>query len=320
MYDEGYYRYRESTPDFSIEAGQILRMLETSPGARVLEVGCGGGALLSFMRGKGLKPTGSDLLPEAVRLACEAAPGCEVLEADAGRLPFPDASFDRLVSHHLVEHLPDLPAALAEWKRVLAPGGVLVICTPNRLYGSPRIFEDPSHLHIYDRRELVRMVEEAGFRVEESLTIFPHLLRDRVSVKLGVPAWRLFYRLPWFRERGRTLLVKGYNQPMPYKMLIVNHAVELGGAERVLLRNLDGLDRELFYARPGLPLRRALSGGSEEPGPAGISRSSRPAPAEHPPPLPGGKPGGAAALRLGHGRLGGAPGPLHPAGGFRPGA
>jgi SAM-dependent methyltransferase len=208
VYDEGYYRYREATRDFSIEAELIFRMLDTSLNVRVLEVGCGGGALLAFMREHGLDPTGSDLLPEAVRLAREAAPGCEVIEADAARLPFPDASFDRLVSHHLVEHLPDLPATLAEWKRVLSPGGVMVICTPNRLYGSPRIFADPSHLHIYDRAELVRGVEESGFMVEESFTIFPHLLRDRVSVKLGVPAWRLFYRLPWFKERGRTLLLR----------------------------------------------------------------------------------------------------------------
>ncbi len=208
MYDEGYYRYRESTRDYSIEADLIFRMLDTSENARVLEVGCGGGALLAFMRQRGLDPTGSDLLPEAVRLAREAAPDCEVVEADAARLPFPDASFDRLVSHHLVEHLADLPATLAEWRRVLSPDGVMVICTPNRRYGSPRIFADPSHLHIYERLELVRMVEDAGFRVEESLTIFPHLLRDRVSVKLGVPLWRLFYRLPWFKERGRTLLLR----------------------------------------------------------------------------------------------------------------
>lgn len=208
LYDEGYYRYRESTRDFSIEAGLVLRMLEAAPGARVLEVGCGGGALLAFMRERGLDPTGSDLLGEAVRLAREAAPGCEVLEADAAALPFPDASYDRLVSHHLVEHLADAGSALAEWRRVLAPGGVMVICTPNRRYASPRIFEDPSHLHVFERRELVEEVEKAGFRVEESLTVFPHLWRDRISVKVGVPLWRLFYRLPRFKERGRTLLVK----------------------------------------------------------------------------------------------------------------
>lgn len=208
MYDEGYYRYRESTRDFSIEAGLVVRMLEAAPGARILEVGCGGGALLAFMRERGLDPTGSDLLEEAVRLAREAAPGCEVLEADAAALPFPDASYDRLVSHHLVEHLPDPAAALDEWRRVLAPGGVMVICTPNRLYASPRIFSDPSHLHIFERRELVGAVEKAGFRVEESMTVFPHLWRDRISVEVGVPLWRLFYRLPRFRERGRTLLVK----------------------------------------------------------------------------------------------------------------
>ena len=247
MYDEGYYRYRESTRDFSIEAGLVVRMLEAAPGARVLEVGCGGGALLSFMRARGSDPTGSDLLPEAVRLAREAAPGCEVLEADAGRLPFPDASFDRLVSHHLVEHLPDLPAALAEWKRVLAPGGVMVICTPNRLYGSPRIFEDPSHLHIYDRRELVRMVEKAGFRVEESLTIFPHLLRDRVSVKLGYRPGGSFAACPGSANAAACFNI-GTRGSCPEAKVQLDHALQ--DAHRQPRRGT-GRGREGAAAQPG---------------------------------------------------------------------
>lgn len=212
MYDEEYYRYRESTRDFRVEAKLLYQLLRPEPGSRILEVGCGGGAFLSFLEARGHRAVGVDVLEEAVRLATRAAPRSTVLRADASRLPFPDAHFDRLVSHHLVEHLEDIGGALREWRRVLQPGGVLVVCTPNRLYPSPRIFEDPGHVHLYDRRELEGAVSECGFLVTESFTVFPHLLRDRVSVAVGVPLYRLFYRLPGFRDRGRSLFLSAVRE------------------------------------------------------------------------------------------------------------
>ncbi|MEW6554103.1 MAG: class I SAM-dependent methyltransferase [Actinomycetota bacterium] len=207
MYGESYYRYRESKRDFRVETQLLYSLLRPAPGSRILEVGCGGGALLAFLAGKGHDAVGLDISEDAVDLARRAAPSCRVVRADAGVLPFEDVSFDRLLSHHLVEHLDDLPAALAEWRRVLAPGGIMAACTPNRLYASPQIFEDPGHLHIYEGKELAETVEKAGFHVQRWFTVFPHLLRDTISVHVGVPAWRAFYRLPYFRERGRSLLL-----------------------------------------------------------------------------------------------------------------
>jgi SAM-dependent methyltransferase len=207
LYDEGYYRYREQTRDFRTETDILLRLLRLEPGCRVLEVGCGGGALLARLETEGCRPTGIDLLEGAVEAAVKMVDSCEVLCADAVDLPFEDLSFDRLVSHHLVEHLPDLAEALAEWRRVLAPGGVMAICTPNRLYPDPSIFADPGHLHVYDPDELGRAVARAGFDLEETMTVFPWLLKNRVSVKVGVPSYALFRRLPHFSSRGRSILL-----------------------------------------------------------------------------------------------------------------
>lgn len=207
MYDEGYYRYREQTRDFRAEADQLIRLMRPEPGCRVLEVGCGGGALLARLEREGYEATGVDVLEEAVEAAAKMVKSCEVVQADAGALPFEDGSFERLVSHHLVEHLEDLPAALAEWKRVLAPGAIMALCTPNRLYQNPRIFEDPGHLHIYDEEELSAAAVEAGFEPLESMTVFPGLWKDRLSVKVGVPLYPVFRRLPYFRCRGRSILL-----------------------------------------------------------------------------------------------------------------
>ncbi len=51
------------------------------------------------------------------------------------------------------------------------------------------------------------MVEKAGFTVQKCFTVFPHLFKDVISVTVGVPAWRAFYRLPHFKDRGRSLLL-----------------------------------------------------------------------------------------------------------------
>lgn len=207
MYDEGYYRYREQTRDFRTETDILTRLLRLEPGCRVLEVGCGGGALLARLENEGYRATGIDLLDGAVEAARKMVNDCDVLCADAADLPFEDLSFDRLVSHHLVEHLPDPGAALAEWRRVLAPGGVMAICTPNRLYPDPSIFADPGHLHVYDPEELAGTVADAGFDVEKTMTVFPWLLKNRVSVKVGVPLYDMFRHLPHFRSRGRSILL-----------------------------------------------------------------------------------------------------------------
>lgn len=207
MYDEGYYRYRESTPDFRTEADLLVELLRLEPGCSVLDLGCGGGALLARLQREGCRATGVDLLDQAVEASGKAAPGCEVVRADVTGLPFGDGSFDRVVSQHLVEHLSDLPGALEEWSRVLAPGGAVAVCTPNRLYENPGIFADPTHVHVYDSDELRRAFEDAGFIVDRCFTVFPGLGSTRLSVRVGVPLWRLFYRLPRFRDRGRTILL-----------------------------------------------------------------------------------------------------------------
>jgi SAM-dependent methyltransferase len=207
LYDEEYYRNREQTRDFRAEADQLIRLLRLEPGCRVLEVGCGGGAFLRRLEKEGYYGVGVDLLDDAVESARKVAVGSEVLRADALALPFDDCSFDRLASHHLVEHLEDLPVALGEWRRVLTPGGRMAICTPNRLYAHPDIFDDPEHRHIYDLAELGGMVEGAGFEVAKTMTIFPGLGKDRISVKVGVPLYRVFRHLPYWSGRGRSILL-----------------------------------------------------------------------------------------------------------------
>ncbi|QBI19057.1 class I SAM-dependent methyltransferase [Egibacter rhizosphaerae] len=106
-----------------------------------LEVGCGTGFFVLNLAQAGIvrRATVTDVSPEMVR-ACKTNGqrlGIEVDggPADAEALPFDDASFDLVVGHAVVHHLPDVAAAFREFRRVLRPGGRLVIAGEPTLTG-----------------------------------------------------------------------------------------------------------------------------------------------------------------------------------------
>lgn len=110
------------------------------PGMRVLDVGCGRGEILRHCTRSGAEAHGIDYAPAAVALSRQAVADGEaagVYRADARRLPFADATFDRVLLFDIVEHLYpwELDQALQEARRVLKPDGRLVIHTaPNAWY------------------------------------------------------------------------------------------------------------------------------------------------------------------------------------------
>jgi ubiquinone/menaquinone biosynthesis C-methylase UbiE len=101
------------------------------PRGRLLEVGVGTGRIALPLHRRGRAIVGVDLsLPMLERYRAKAAaaglPPPAVLRADATRLPFGDASFDAVLEVHVLHLVPDWEQALAEARRVLAPGGVLL--------------------------------------------------------------------------------------------------------------------------------------------------------------------------------------------------
>ena len=123
----------------SLVHGPIRRFLrsylETAPtGARVLDAGCGNGVETGPLAG-GLKVVGVDCQPSYVAHCARSYPAASWVRGDLTRLAFRDAAFDVIVLNQVVEHLPEPPATVAELARVLAPGGRLLVATPN--YGAP---------------------------------------------------------------------------------------------------------------------------------------------------------------------------------------
>lgn len=108
-------------------------------GARFLSSGCGmGGSLLAYHDAGAASVTGVEVDPEYVHMAglrVGELPTGQVVQVDADPpLPFDDASFDLIESMDVVEHVPDPRTYLADLRRVLAPGGVILLVTPNRLW------------------------------------------------------------------------------------------------------------------------------------------------------------------------------------------
>jgi 2-polyprenyl-3-methyl-5-hydroxy-6-metoxy-1,4-benzoquinol methylase len=137
---------------------------------RFLDVGCATGRLLEAMRERGWQVRGVDLCPESAAYA-HAHRGVQVFTGTLGEARFPAASFHAVHFSHLIEHVPSPRGLLAEVRRILRPGGLAVVTTPNVDGLQARLFRGlwrsaiADHLTLFSVRTLRRLLEESGFRI-----------------------------------------------------------------------------------------------------------------------------------------------------------
>jgi ubiquinone/menaquinone biosynthesis C-methylase UbiE len=137
---------------------------------RVLDVGCGAGYGTHELALTALAATGVDVSEDAIGYAREhyRRDNLRYELGSATELPFPDASFDLVVAFEVIEHLEEWSKLLTEARRVLAPGGQLVVSTPNKLYyaeSREQSGPNPFHTHEFE-------IEE--FRAALA-AVFPHV-------------------------------------------------------------------------------------------------------------------------------------------------
>jgi 2-polyprenyl-3-methyl-5-hydroxy-6-metoxy-1,4-benzoquinol methylase len=141
---------------------------DRAPGT-LLDVGCGHGVFLSVMAKRGWTVTGVDFDPAAVE-AARTEHGLDVHVGTVDTMVDRGMSFDVVTASHVVEHVPDPVSFLAQCRRLLRPGGRVVLKTPNaaslgaRQYGRAwRGLEPPRHLHIFTAAALEACARRAGF-------------------------------------------------------------------------------------------------------------------------------------------------------------
>jgi len=137
---------------------------------RFLDVGCATGRLLEAMRERGWQVRGVDLCPESAAYAA-ARRGVEVFTGTLEEARFPASSFHAVHFSHLIEHVPSPRGLLAEVRRILGPGGLAVVTTPNVDGLQARLFRGlwrsaiADHLTLFSARTLRRLLEDSGFRI-----------------------------------------------------------------------------------------------------------------------------------------------------------
>jgi ubiquinone/menaquinone biosynthesis C-methylase UbiE len=133
----------------------------------ILEMGCSAGLFMEQLARDGYSQVkGIDISPDAVAL-CQKA-GLDAQMMDAQKLSFPDASFDLITASDVLEHLSDENAALAEWKRVLKPGGLLMVFVPAFMFLWSAHDAANNHHRRYRRQQLLKAMTENGFSIERS--------------------------------------------------------------------------------------------------------------------------------------------------------
>ncbi len=201
-------------------------------GGRVLDLGCGTGYGTASLVGVASHVVGVDVSAEAIRLATGAfgesgAEFRQVADPSRNTLPFADGSFDAVLSFQVIEHL-DRPAAyLAEAARVLVPGGVLLLATPDR---ATRLFSwqkpwNRFHVTEFDGRSLQRALDTQFARSEVlGMTLAPEFVGHEqarvrqarlMSLPFTFPGAPDLWRKPGLQLMTAAVAVAARRRPPP---------------------------------------------------------------------------------------------------------
>jgi ubiquinone/menaquinone biosynthesis C-methylase UbiE len=161
-------------------------------GERALDLGCGTGEFTAELARAGANAVGVEVAEAALARARARHPAIDFrLAPTDGPLPLEDSEFELVWCSEVIEHVADTARWLSEVRRVLAPGGRLLLTTPSHgrlrvALGGVERFSEPlgDHLHLYTRRSLQQLLREFGFgQIEIRAAGGPPLLRTTLLAR-----------------------------------------------------------------------------------------------------------------------------------------
>jgi SAM-dependent methyltransferase len=196
-------------------------------GRRILDVGCGTGTMLSYLGSYG-KAEGVDIDAEAVGY-CRERGLVDVSLGEAAKLPFPDGTFYLVTALDVIEHLDDDAAALREIRRVLRPGGHVLVTVPAHRF----MWGDQDEVNMHKRRYVAREIRDrltaTGFEVLRVSYMNAFMFPPIATIRL---IRRLQHRM---RPRSEPKSDFRYPTPGPLNFLLA----AVFGAEAPILRRVN---------------------------------------------------------------------------------
>jgi SAM-dependent methyltransferase len=212
----------------------VIADLHLAQGARILDAGCGSGRNMVDLARHGVV-SGIELSPTSVGLARARKAG-EVIEGSLLEMPFASDSFELAAALDVIEHLDDDDAALRELRRVVAPGGALLVMVPAYQWLWSGHDEINHHHRRYTRRSLQRVAEGAGWE-QVRTTYFNSLLLpvaivlrflerfSRKTTESSLDLWVPPAPMNWLLERPlaleAALIARGGRIPAGLSLLAV---------------------------------------------------------------------------------------------------
>ena len=192
IYPPNYYSFSETTNSnrlvmavrgwMSRRKGNTYKALLSAPEAEVIDIGCGDGRMLDVLKAScpsGWRYYGIDWSADAV--ARVRRKGYEGRSGDISRMDLSDweGKFDLALMHQLVEHVRDPRGLLEKVRRILKPGGVLSVETPDIDAWDFRLlskrywagYHIPRHFYIFDKDNFAQLAREVGFEVESTVSL-----------------------------------------------------------------------------------------------------------------------------------------------------
>jgi ubiquinone/menaquinone biosynthesis C-methylase UbiE len=174
-----------------LDAAAVLK-----PGRRLLEIGTGKGRMLRELQRLGLDARGIENNPWMVEESRRLHGELPVTLVTGHTLPFPDASFDVVVSFDVFEHIAESDAHLREVRRVLVPGGRYLLQTPNKWTNS--VFETirwrsftawrKDHCALHSYRQAQRRFAKNGFEIRfHDVPVVTEFFKRKVRRYMGAP-------------------------------------------------------------------------------------------------------------------------------------